>query len=101
VLGHSDCGAIKGAADGVELGNLTELLSHFDGPLEKVRQSHSGPGDSSDAVFIHMVIEESVRQTMADTVEHSPIISKLIESGDVAIAGGVYDLSTGKVTWLD
>lgn len=101
VLGHSACGAIKGAADGVELGNLTELLGQFDGALEKVRETHKGPGDSSDAEFIHMVIEENVRQTMEDIVARSPVISSLIESGYVGIAGGVYDLSTGQVKWLD
>lgn len=101
VLGHSDCGAIKGAANGVELGNLTELLSQLDGVLEKVRACHEGAGDSSDAEFIQMVIEENVRHTMADIVERSPTISNLIDKGDVGIAGGIYDLSTGQVTWLD
>ena len=101
VLGHSDCGAIKGAADGADMGNLTELLEKFDRALKKVRKSHEGLGDSSDAEFIELVVEESVRQTMADIVRRSSVISSLIESGDVGIVGGVYDLSTGQVTWLD
>ena len=101
VLGHSDCGAIKGAADGVEMAHLTELLAEFDGVLEKVRESHEGPGDGSDAEFVRLVVEENVRQTMADIASRSAIIRSLIESGDVAIAGGVYDLSTGQVKWLD
>ncbi len=101
VLGHSACGAIRGAADGVELGNLTDLLAEFNGVVEKVRESHEGTGDSSDAEFIHLVIEENVRQTMEDIVSRSPVISSLIESGKVGIAGGVYDLSTGQVTWFD
>jgi carbonic anhydrase len=101
VLGHSSCGAIKGAADGVQLANLTDLLGEFDGVLAKVRASHEGPCDSSDAAFIELVVEESVRQTMADILVRSPVISDLVESGDVGIAGGVYDLSTGQVKWLE
>jgi len=101
VLGHSSCGAIKGAADGVQLANLTDLLSEFDDVLARVRESHDGPGDSSDAEFIELVVEESVRQTVADTLERSPVISGLVESGYVGIVGGVYDLSTGKVKWLE
>lgn len=101
VLGHSACGAIKGAADGVEMANLTDLLDEFDGVLEKVRSSNAGPGDSSDADFIATVVEENVRQTMDDLVSRSPILAELTESGDVAIVGGVYDLASGRVTWLD
>ena len=101
VLGHSACGAIKGAADGVQLENLTTLLGEFDGVLAKVRASHEGPCDSSDAAFIELVVEESVRQTMADILVRSPVISSLVESGYVGIVGGVYDLSTGQVKWLD
>jgi carbonic anhydrase len=101
VLGHSSCGAIKGAADGVEMANLTDLLAEFDEVLAEVRASHDGPGDSSDAEFIARAVEENVRQTMEDLVSRSPILSELIESGDVAIAGGVYDLASGRVTWLD
>jgi carbonic anhydrase len=101
VLGHSACGAIKGAADGVEMANLTDLLAEFDGVLEKVRASHEGPGDSSDDEFIARAVEENVRQTMDDLVSRSPVLTELVESGDVAIAGGVYDLASGRVTWLD
>ncbi len=101
VLGHTSCGAIKGAADGVEMANLTDLLDEFDVVLDRVRETSEGPGDSSDAEFIQQMVEENVRQTMRDLVERSPIISELVASGDVAVAGGVYDLSTGRVSWLD
>jgi carbonic anhydrase len=101
VLGHSACGAIKGAADGVEMANLTDLLDEFDAVLDAVRASNDGPGDSSDAEFINRVVEENVRQTMSDLVSRSSILSELIESGEVGIAGGVYDLATGRVAWLD
>jgi carbonic anhydrase len=101
VLGHTSCGAIKGAADGVEMANLTDLLAEFDVVLERVREGHEGPGDSADAAFIAEAVEENVRQTMRDLVERSPIITELVDSGEVAVAGGVYDLATGRVAWLD
>ena len=101
VLGHSACGAIKGAADGVEMANLTDLLDEFDEVLAEVRASNDGPGDSSDTEFIARVVEENVRETMDDLVSRSPILTELVESGEVGIAGGVYDLATGRGSWLD
>ena len=101
VLGHTACGAIKGAADGVEMGNLTALLDNFDKALEQARGRTEGPYDSSNAAYVGAAIEESVRQTMADILAESPVIAELVESGAVGIAGGVYDLASGRVTWLD
>lgn len=100
VLGHSSCGALKGAVDGVQLGNLTALLKEFDGAVADARRDATGATTSSDAAFIQAVAEENVRHTMRDIVSRSPVIAELVKSGQVAIAGGVYDLATGKVSWL-
>jgi carbonic anhydrase len=101
VLGHTACGAIKGAADGVEMGNLTALLDNFDPALERARAATEAPYDSSNTAYIDAAIVESVRQTMSDILEQSPVIAEQIESGDLALVGGVYDLATGRVNWLD
>jgi carbonic anhydrase len=101
VLGHTSCGAIKGAIAGVDLGNLTTMLDNFDEVLEKVKAATSGPDDTSNTELLRAATEENVRQTMNDIVAESTVIAELVESGDLAVVGGIYDLATGRVTWLD
>ncbi len=98
VLGHTSCGAIKGAVAGVEIGNLTAMLDNFDEALE---QASSGNSDVSDSELIRAATEENVRQTVNDILSDSTVIAELVESGDVAVVGGIYDLASGRVTWLD
>lgn len=101
VLGHSSCGALKGAADDAELGNLTATLENFDEVLQRAREATEGADDASNAELISLMVEMNVRETMEDIVESSPVIAEMIENGDLAIAGGVYDLATGRVNWLN
>ena len=101
ILGHTSCGAIKGAADGVELGNLTELLNDFDAPIARADEATEGEANSSNKEFLNLAIEENVRQTIADLLAQSEVISNLVEAGDLLVVGAVYDLGTGRVTWLD
>jgi carbonic anhydrase len=101
ILGHTACGAIKGAADGVELGNLTELLNDFDEPIARADAATEGEPNSSNLEFLNLAIEENVRQTIADILDQSEVISGMVEAGEIAIVGGVYDLATGRVNWLD
>ena len=101
ILGHTSCGAIKGAADGVKLGNLTELLNDFDEPIARADAATEGEANSKNAAFLSLAIEENVRQTIADILDQSPILAEMVNSGDLIIAGGIYDLGTGQVEWLD
>jgi carbonic anhydrase len=101
VLGHTSCGAIKGAADGVELGNLTELLNDFDEPIARADEATEGEANSSNAEFLNLAIEENVRQTIADILSSSDVISEMVETGDLLVVGGIYDLATGRVRWLE
>jgi len=101
ILGHTACGAIKGAADGVELGNLTELLNDFDAPLARAEEATEGEANSSNDEFINLAIEENVRQTISDILAQSDVMTGMIDNGELLIVGGVYDLFTGEVRWLD
>ena len=101
VLGHTECGAIKGAADQVELGNLTQLLNEFEAPLARAAAATEGDANSSNKAFINLAIEENVRQTIADILDRSAVISARVASGELLLVGAVYDLSTGRVNWLD
>ncbi|MBK7950628.1 MAG: carbonic anhydrase [Deltaproteobacteria bacterium] len=102
VLGHSKCGAIKGACDGVELGHLTGLLA-------KIRPSVSAvvhPSDpekrtSENPAFVEGVAWENVRRQVASIPERSAVLRALKESGRIEIVGGVYDIDTGAVEFLE
>jgi carbonic anhydrase len=95
VMGHTECGAVKGAIDDVKLGNLTELLV-------KIRQavSASGPGTSKDSKYVDKVAEANVRLSMKEIREKSPTIKELLDSGKTGLVGAMYDVHTGKVTFL-
>ncbi len=101
ILGHTSCGAIKGAADGVELGNLTELLNDFDAPIARAAEATEGEANSKNTEFLNLAIEENVRETIANILDQSPIIAEMVDNGEIALVGGVYDLSSGRVNWLD
>lgn len=102
VLGHTACGAVKGAADGVELGNLTALLADLGPALETARTAAGeAPADSKNEAFIEAAIVANVRQTMADIKERSPVISEMLASGQIGLVGGVYDLASGRIAWLE
>jgi carbonic anhydrase len=99
VVGHSHCGAIKGACTGAELGHLTGLLAKIQPAVALARQqSPSLP--VTDPAFIESVARINVQQTMAQIRERSPVLRELIDAGKVAVVGGVYDLESGKVTFF-
>lgn len=102
VLGHEACGAVKGACDGVELGNITSLLANVKPAVTKVAGAlKKGEANSKNKAFVDGVIEENVRQTIKDIRERSPLLAEMEKSGEIKIVGGVYSLETGKVSKVD
>jgi len=95
VLGHTSCGAIKGAVDNVKLGNLTELLAKIQPAV-----AASGPGTSKDNAYVDKVGEQNVRLAMKEIREKSPVLKEMLDSGAVGMVGGMYDLETGAVTFF-
>jgi carbonic anhydrase len=96
VMGHSHCGAVKGAIDGVQLGNLTDLL-------KKIEPAMSPPvpaAKSKDDAYVQKVAEANVRLQMKQILDKSSVIKELVQSGKVGIAGAMYDIENGKVTFL-
>ncbi|MBN2044227.1 MAG: hypothetical protein JW757_04330 [Anaerolineales bacterium] len=94
VLGHTSCGAIQGAKDQVELGNLTGLLSKLQPAVEAAKQKHGGDPDIDD------IARENVFLTIEEIKTRSQVIKDLVEEGKLSISGGIYDLATGEVTFL-
>ena len=100
VLGHTACGAVKGACDDAKLGNLTALLARIKPAVEAVQGFKPGERNSKNHEFVEKVIEQNVRQTVADIHKNSPVLSDLEASNKIKIVGGIYDLHTGKITLL-
>ena len=96
VLGHTSCGAIQGACNGVELGHLTGLLNKIQPVIKSVKQ-HS---DLSDNQLADQVAKENVRHTMQGIRQQSPIINQLLQNNKIALLGAMYDVKTGKVEFL-
>ena len=98
VLGHEACGAVKAACDDVELGNITHLLSNIK-PAVKATETEGDRNSKNDA-FVAGVVENNVKLTMNRIREKSPILKEMEENGEIKIVGGVYSISSGKVTLL-
>jgi carbonic anhydrase len=99
VLGHSSCGAIKGAIDDAQLGNLTATLSNIRPAVELAESS--GERVSSNKAFEQAVAIENVRLAMAMLTERSAVLDEMVKAGDLRIAGAMHDIATGKVTFLE
>ena len=100
VLGHEHCGAIKGAIDGVELGNITPMLANIL-PAVKHFSSYEGDKTSANEEFVDLVAEQNVRMTIEDIRKQSPILQKMESDGQLKIVGAMYDMNSGKTTFLD
>lgn len=98
VLGHTKCGAVKGAWAGLEDGHLTGLLGRIQ-PAVAATKAEVGEEDSGSNLDRCSTV--NVEKTIAALRSESSILSGLEEEGKIAIVGGVYDVSTGDVAWLD
>lgn len=99
VLGHTRCGAVRGACNHMELGHLTGLLSKI-GPAMYDVQRVSG-GQLDEDAFIERVAIENTRHQMRAVIERSPILEHLYRDGRIGLVGGVYSVETGEVTFFD
>ncbi|MCW3114879.1 MAG: carbonic anhydrase [Segetibacter sp.] len=100
VLGHTKCGAVKGACDHVEMGNLTALLSKIQPAVydEKTETQNRNSGNNE---FVEKVATINVKRTVHAIMERSPILKEMIESGTIEIIGGSHDITTGEVSFYD
>lgn len=96
VLGHTKCGAVKGACDHVEMGNLTALLSKITPAVEEEKTTVENR-TSANAAFVENVSTINVRRTVNAIIEKSPILKAMIGKGEIGIVGGTHDISTGEV----
>ncbi|MBF6641992.1 carbonic anhydrase [Flavobacterium sp. J49] len=100
VLGHSKCGAVKGACDHVEMGNLTELLSKIQPAVYQEKETKDNR-NASNAVFVENVAEINVKRNVKNIIERSFILEQMIENGEIGIVGAMHNIETGEVTFYE
>jgi len=100
VLGHSKCGAVRGACDHVEMGNLTALLNKIQ-PAVFDEKTETENRTSSNDEFVEKVSMINVKRTVEAIMQRSPILKEMLEKGECGIVGGNHNITTGEVKFYD
>jgi carbonic anhydrase len=100
VLGHSKCGAVKGACDHVEMGNLTELLSKIQPAVYQEKETTDNR-TSKNSEFVENVAEINVKRSVKNIIERSFVLEQMLEEGQIGIVGAMHDIESGKVIFYD
>jgi carbonic anhydrase len=98
VMGHTACGAIKGAIDNAQLGNLTGLLAKIRPAVQAT--VYAGERVASDYAFVDAVARKNVEMTVASIRKNSPVLANLETNGSIRIRGAMYNLQTGVVEFF-
>jgi carbonic anhydrase len=99
VLGHSECGAIKGAVDNAKLGNLTATLANIRPSVLKVK-GIEGSQDSKNKKLVQAVADQNARDAATLLMSRSEVLRELVGEGKLKIVSAMHDISTGKITWM-
>jgi len=100
VLGHTKCGAVKGACDHVEMGNLTALLSKIQ-PAVYDEKTELQNRNSNNSDFVEKVSVINVKRAVQAIVERSPILKEMLANGEIKLVGGMHELLTGEVIFYE
>jgi len=95
VLGHAGCGAVKGACDHVQLGNLTGMLEKLMPAVNGVEEE--GDRSSANAAFVQKVVEKNIKLTVAAIKQRSEVLREMNDNGEITIIGAMYDIKDGSV----
>lgn len=102
VLGHTSCGAIKGACDHVKMGNLTKLIEKITPAVDAVSEpTDANERNSKNSTFVDAVSRKNVELAIERIHAESPILSEMAKNGDIMIIGAMYDINTGEVTFFE
>lgn len=102
VLGHTACGAVKGACDDAKLGNLTALISKIKPAVNAVTEpSDASLRNSGNIDFVNTVAEKNVSMTIDAIRTESPVLKEMEDEGSIQIIGAMYDINDGSVTFYD
>jgi carbonic anhydrase len=99
VVGHSKCGAVKGACDHAELGNLTHVINQIRPAVDSIKNI-PGERNSQNERFVEAVARENVRQTIENIRRDSPILREMEQNGQIIVAGAMHNITTGEVEFF-
>lgn len=100
VLGHTNCGAIKGACDKAEIGHLSTLLSKIQPAIDQETITEQNR-TSKNPTFVQNVADINVKRSVREILRKSPILQQMVNEGKIGIGGGMYDVTSGKVNFYD
>ncbi len=101
VMGHTSCGAIKGACDGAKLGNLTQMLDKIKPVVEATETKPGEDRSSANLQFVDRVAKQNVRLTIENIKKDSAVLKEMHGNNEIDIVGTIYDTKTGVVEFLD
>lgn len=100
IMGHTSCGAVKGACDHAELGNLTQMLDKIMPAVNEVATAPGEERNSSNLPFVNKVSDKNVELTIEKLKAESPVLNEMIQNGEIDVVGAMYDVQTGKVSFM-
>jgi carbonic anhydrase len=100
VLGHTDCGAIKAAIDGAELGNITAMLQNIQ-PAIAATTHYEGDRNSSNKDYVRQIARMNVQLSVKRIRERSAILKEMEDNDEIRIVGALYDMKTGIVEFIN
>ncbi len=101
VMGHTSCGAVKGACDSAQLGNLTQLLDKIMPAVNATKTADNEDRSSKNLNFVNRVAEKNVELTIEDIYAKSPILYDMYNQGKIDVVSAMYDVASGKVEFLE
>jgi len=99
VMGHTSCGAVKGACDHAKLGNLTQMLDKIMPAVDAIETPEGTDRSSKNIDFVNQVSAKNVELTIQNIKEQSPVLNEMFENGEIDIVGAMYDVKTGSVAF--
>lgn len=100
IMGHTSCGAVKGACDHAELGNLTGMLDKIKPALESVKTDEGVDRSSSNIDFVNQVAIQNVHLTIAKLKQDSPVLNEMITNGEIQVVAAMYNVASGEVSFI-
>ncbi|MBR8536476.1 hypothetical protein KDU71_12960 [Carboxylicivirga sediminis] len=99
VMGHTSCGAVKGACDNAQLGNLTQMLDKIKPAVELTPTADGEARDSNNTAFVNQVADKNVELTIENIKKNSEVLNEMHQQGEIALIGAMYDVNTGEITF--
>ncbi|MCU4154916.1 hypothetical protein J1N10_02945 [Carboxylicivirga sp. A043] len=99
VMGHTSCGAVKGACDDAKLGNLTQMLDKIKPAIEQTATEDGEARNSGNIEFVNNVASKNVELTIENIKSQSTVLKEMADNGEIAIVGAMYDVKTGLITF--